>query len=1236
MDNQLLRDMADLGEDEREEIRLALVMTGGSSLAVWMGGVTNEVNRLRLGDGPYGEVLKLMHATARVDVISGTSAGGLNGAIMGMAIARKDSSLESLRTLWQDAGSFENLFRDPFQADPPSLLQGDAYFLKSLRTALEDLASGTATPVEQNPVDLMMTGSLLVGRDSASPDDFGSLVVDSDHKALFRFRRGGGSGHVAGCSHHAEVAAEDDFAGKGAAARLALAARSSASFPVVFEPSFVPIGDDDATPDRPDMRCNANFRTSRFVLDGGVLMNKPIEPALRAVFELPAKRQVRRVLAYVVPDPGERVIEEKTPEDETPTVLRVALDSLVTLPRNESVAGELAELKRHNDRARLQRDTRFQIVIALQRLDPGAQPQDEEALEDAAARLYEAYVSARVKLSVDRILGHLADGLNDALAASDSPLWNLEHLRSALEKHRRTYLPETFPSVAELQRERWEWGVQTLEHVGAVVMDLLRRPLRMTNPRRSEEATTAGARALLMSKRQAVHEALVRVRWINDRAGPGFWRARAATAAAVLSDETGARVDEWAELAFREWPGGGDSDYSEADARRELGGLALDIARALADSAGAIATLTAPDAVLPGERAEARTLSTVMQTLVAQAPDVMLRKLLALHVVETVFAPGSQERELVVELIQISGNTPNGFDGRSKAAGKVAGVKLGHFAAFYKRSWRANDWMWGRLDGAYRLAQVLLDPARIRQLEYGAAEFAGLLDPIVLGPESSPERAVLATGERAWDRAAAEAELSFLDPRADGSVAPLPASLPLCTRALARRIQLGLLCAELPNVGSAIEMDEDNRAYEAPETLAFAREVRTAKAEGGGALRPSDAVKVFPMCTVGDESVTNEMHSDLFTATASKAAAVVTSVGQGSRLGIAAVRGAFKFVRGFVIAIYLMAQSAVRGGAFGYGAMVLALAVGAILVAGAVVDDGGNDAFLTAGVALVGAGFLLAAVRSHAIRALWALGFTTLVVLSPELLSEIGDWLEAARSTWAAERFEELSEFLSDNRAVVIMAGLFLGPFLLGVVGRSRRLEAFAQRKRLVATLALAVVLGVSVTVIVGRLPGDRPQPSIVAFEFAGTAERVEELKAGWSATELERVEVLTAQDYAFIVLYVAAISSGVSVAAGLWATFRKRARWRDAGRLLAGAVVVAGLFDAVENVVLFRLLGTPVDENALPGLLWVLAATKFAIIALAALYVVTGVYAGVCSLVGSLIGRRRPAAGPAPEGGRS
>src|SRR5689334_11833782 len=87
-----------------EEIRLAVVLNGGVSLAVWMGGVVQELNRLTWSEsepgGAYATVLDAVESTARADVIAGTSAGGINGAALALGQVNRTAQLTRLRGLW--------------------------------------------------------------------------------------------------------------------------------------------------------------------------------------------------------------------------------------------------------------------------------------------------------------------------------------------------------------------------------------------------------------------------------------------------------------------------------------------------------------------------------------------------------------------------------------------------------------------------------------------------------------------------------------------------------------------------------------------------------------------------------------------------------------------------------------------------------------------------------------------------------------------------------------------------------------------------------------------------------------------------------------------------------------------------------------------------------------------------------------------------------------------------------
>ena len=116
----------------RDELRVALVLNGGVSLAIWMSGVVTEVDALRatgaleptLGTAQaYRALRTLLDLRVTVDVIAGTSAGGLNGALLGTAIAC-GNRLRGVRELWMNAGSLRGLLRTD-RMPAVSVLMGD-------------------------------------------------------------------------------------------------------------------------------------------------------------------------------------------------------------------------------------------------------------------------------------------------------------------------------------------------------------------------------------------------------------------------------------------------------------------------------------------------------------------------------------------------------------------------------------------------------------------------------------------------------------------------------------------------------------------------------------------------------------------------------------------------------------------------------------------------------------------------------------------------------------------------------------------------------------------------------------------------------------------------------------------------------------------------------------------------------------------------------------------------------
>lgn len=129
--------------------------------------------------------------------------------------------------------------------------------------------------------------------------------------------------------------------------------------------------------------------------------------------------------------------------------------------------------------------------------------------------------------------------------------------------------------------------------------------------------------------------------------------------------------------------------------------------------------------------------------------------------------------------------------------------------------------------------------------------------------------------------------------------------------------------------------------------------------------------------------------------------------------------------------------------------------------------------------------------------------------------------------------------------------------------------------------------------------------PGIVDLELAFTYDRTVALLAEWSEQDKLRLAFGMGFDYLFMPVYATTIGL-----ACVWVTRVSRPGWRSAGAIMAWAVWVAALFDAVENVAMFTsLLGSPSSTTALVA--GVCATVKFALLVAAIVFVVVALFAG-------------------------
>lgn len=239
-------------------------------------------------------------------------------------------------------------------------------------------------------------------------------------------------------------------------------------------------------------------------------------------------------------------------------------------------------------------------------------------------------------------------------------------------------------------------------------------------------------------------------------------------------------------------------------------------ASASADSGAPTDSLLARDHVAAGQL---ETYLSYLGTYPGRADDsrdapTMAWKLFDLATTQRAMLPADAEIEQGLELVQVSADTRSLLaPDWQTAQQKLTGMRLHHFGAFYKRSWRANDWMWGRLDGAGWLVHVLLDPRRVRWIvgeradtngpQSGAQWFLGKLKELGAPDFPSPGYPLPAVGGGPAQHLTEDMlldELGFLDDPAK----PLPASIPWTALWLSQAWQQRVLEEELDGLANTV------------------------------------------------------------------------------------------------------------------------------------------------------------------------------------------------------------------------------------------------------------------------------------------------------------------------------------------------------------------------------------------------------------------------------------------------
>ena len=130
----------------------------------------------------------------------------------------------------------------------------------------------------------------------------------------------------------------------------------------------------------------------------------------------------------------------------------------------------------------------------------------------------------------------------------------------------------------------------------------------------------------------------------------------------------------------------------------------------------------------------------------------------------------------------------------------------------------------------------------------------------------------------------------------------------------------------------------------------------------------------------------------------------------------------------------------------------------------------------------------------------------------------------------------------------------------------------------------------------------------IVDLELAGTPDRVTAILNAWGPGLIKRAVVNTRIDFIFLTCY-GLFLFGVVQATARWFA----GRWAKAGIWLSRAMIIAALFDAIENILMLKMLNGSLGKELVAST-YMFASVKFLLLLVGITYILFSILARLFS----------------------
>ncbi|MGH3429345.1 MAG: patatin-like protein [Mycobacteriales bacterium] len=761
------------------ELRLAVVCYGGVSLSIYMHGLTKELHRLVIasaelegdddasmemsGTAPcyralLAEIAEIDSTRTRVviDVISGTSAGGMNGVCLARALAG-DRTQESLTKAWLENASFVDLLSGEVKPYEPAAIKAYPHMkkiypgidsllakpvppgakgVKGLRLYAQLIALGwilrkSVQELISNQPHSLLDGSRMstliqgaLGGMDKRPGGLGSLLPPGHPLDLFVTATdfAGAPTRVAieshsvpdqryrGLFHFTANQADGDYGLDGEAHLpiLGFATRATSSFPSAFPPvslaEFAPGATDLALIDhffRPYVLEEAGDVTNvidrtrrRLFFDGGILDNWPFDHALDAIRGRLADCEVDRRLLYLEPDP----MGPPTPDAgvDPPHILATLQRGGSDIPLSQSLGEALLALRDRNAMTQRLADLvsgeEGAVTAAIAGAAPallagGADAVPADVWNDATADLHRkaAADTGYLRLKLTRVVDGIADRMCTLLRypPEGTQAWIVREVMLAWAKDERL-LGVAFGGAPSADQ---------VAFLQAFDLGYMQRRLTFTRDGVSRLYGMPGAppRAALDTLKTLLSSRIASVQSIGAAALAD--PAVAQKVEAILGRDALAPVANADDLVAATAGHAAASSPNVSELRQMLQDLlSTRVDRLGHETFNELQRLTAGWEQAQRNGILGRYLGFPIWDSLTYAITVVY---------------GVGERD-AVDVVRISPR--EAVLGKAYAPDphdRLMGTKAHHFGAFYHRSFRENDYLWGRLDGAEQLVHMM-------------------------------------------------------------------------------------------------------------------------------------------------------------------------------------------------------------------------------------------------------------------------------------------------------------------------------------------------------------------------------------------------------------------------------------------------------------------------------------------------------------------------------------------------